>query len=95
LLPSYFCAISRRCQRLRRDDRSQLDQHLPSEAFRLGGQLAALVVSEAQSLVAQLLLHDAILFAKIIDKEELRLFIQPDNAIRTSQNGSRRRVIAE
>src|SRR5262249_32753014 len=42
-------------QRLRRDDRAQLDQHLPSHAFCLCGQAPALVVGEAQSLPAQLL----------------------------------------
>jgi len=37
-------------QRLWRDDRTQLDQQLPSEPLRLGGQPPALVVSEAESL---------------------------------------------
>src|SRR5262249_49803748 len=45
-------------QRLGCDDRAQLDQYLPSQPFRLGGQPATLVVSETQSLVAQLLPQD-------------------------------------
>ena len=56
-------------QRLGRDDRAQLDQHLPSEPFRLDGQPAALVVSEAQSLVAQLFPQHPILFPKVVDEE--------------------------
>ena len=43
-----------RQQRLGRDDRAQLDQNLPSEPFRFGGQPATLAVGEAQSLLAQL-----------------------------------------
>jgi hypothetical protein len=54
-------------QRLGRDDRSQLDQHLPFEPFRLDRQPAALIVRKAQSFVAQLLSKNPILFLKVVD----------------------------
>jgi hypothetical protein len=49
----------------------KLDQHLPSGLFRLGGQPAALVVSETQTFPAQLFSQDPILFPKVVDEEEL------------------------
>jgi hypothetical protein len=74
-------------QRFGRDDRAQFDQHLPAEPFRLDGQSAALVVSEAQPLVAELFTQDPILFSKVIDEAQLAA-VQP--ARQRDQNESER-----
>ena len=63
-------------QRLRRNDRTQLFKHLPSDSLGLGGQAAAVVVGETQPLPTQLLPQNTILLPKVID-EQRRLIIHP------------------
>src|SRR5208283_3088290 len=55
-------------QRLRRNDRTQLFKHLPSDPLGLGGQTAAVVVGETQPLPTQLLPQNTILLPKVIDE---------------------------
>ena len=59
--------------RVGRDDRSDLPQHLPPERLPFRGQPAALVVSQAHSAATglDLLFEDAILVNQVLDDSRL------------------------
>jgi len=53
--------------------RSHLSEKLPSQSPGLGGQSAALVIVEPQSLWAQLFAQHSVLFSKVVDELQLLL----------------------
>jgi hypothetical protein len=53
--------------------RSHLSEKLPSQSLGLGGQSAALVIVEPQSLWAQLFAQHSVLFSKVVDELQLLL----------------------
>ena len=55
------------------DNRGHLSEKLSSHSFGLGGQAAALVIVEAQSLWAQLLAQNSVLFSQVLDQLQLLL----------------------
>jgi hypothetical protein len=57
----------------RRHDRHDFHEYLSTQAFRLGGQPAALLVCQPESPFPQLLTQDAILFAQVFDDVRLTL----------------------
>src|SRR6516165_9095258 len=60
-------------QSLGRDNRGHLLENLPSQSLGLSGQSAALVIVEPQSLSAQLLAKNSVLFPKVVDQLQLLL----------------------
>src|SRR5258708_36031024 len=75
-VPSYFWAISFRCQASKVSGVTMggdLSQNLPPQGFRSNGQSAALVVIEAHSPAAELLSKNAILLAQVINDLQLAL----------------------
>jgi hypothetical protein len=63
-------------ERFRRDDCRNFPKDATPEHLRLGGQAAALVVVQTESLVAELLPQHSILLAEVIDRVAL-LLAQP------------------
>ena len=55
-------------QSFRRDDRAQLDQHLPAQTLGLCSQPTTLIVGEVHPLPAQLLAKNTIFFSKVVDE---------------------------
>src|SRR5262249_39352930 len=78
-LPSYFCAISFRCQASSVSGVTMVASSVrmrPAQHLRSGRQPTALVVAQTEPAPAQLLAEDAILLAKVIDDLQL-LMIHP------------------
>ena len=75
-LPSYFCAISFRCQASSVCGVTMVatSASRPAQQFRFGRESAALIIAQTKSSPAQLPAQDAILLAEVINDLQLLLF---------------------
>ena len=81
-LPSYFCAISFRCQASKVSGVTMVAisaRTLRAQALGLNGQAAPLVIVEPKSPIAELLAKNPVLLAQVVNDLQLALIHPPGN----------------